>query len=173
MTTHKPISFSVTEMFKSLGVKSFGREDAAALLFKYIQRDAANKEEEEMARILADTVDGLPLALATIGGYINKSGSDLQEYTETIQASSNAWTASAVGPISQYEKTLETVFDIAIREFSDNARAIIFIQAFLDPDHIPEALFMRAIETGSLKFLTNIADVLEMVRKLRKRQLIR
>lgn len=56
--------------------------------------------------------------MATIGGYINQSGSSLVEYIETMKSSSNAWTASAVGPVNQYEKNLETVFDIAITEIS-------------------------------------------------------
>ena len=172
MTTQKLINFSVNNVFETVHIKSFGRDDAATLLFKYIQRGPYDEKEEEMSRVLADTVDCLPLAIATIGGYINQSGSDLQEYTETLQNSSSAWTASAVGPVNQYEKTLETVFDIAIAELSERARGVIGILAFLDPDHIPEAIFDRAIETESLSFLKTKIDLIETIRELQRRQLI-
>ncbi len=95
------------------------------------------------------------------------------EYIETLKTSSNAWSASAVGPVNQYEKNLETVFNIAIGELSDQARGAIGILAFLNPDHIPEALFEKAIETRSLDFLRKKADLLEIIRELRRRQLIR
>ena len=173
ITTQKPISFSFTKVFASIHVKSFGQDDAAALLFKYIQKEPADEKEEQVARELSDSVDGLPLAIATIGGYINQSGSNLVEYVETLRTSSNAWTASAVGPVNQYEKNLETVFDIAIAELSDSARGMIGILAFLNPDYIPEALFERAIETHSLDFLRNKADLIDLIRELRRRQLIR
>ncbi|KAG8533100.1 uncharacterized protein KY384_001883 [Bacidia gigantensis] len=173
ITTQRPINFGVTKIFATVEMKSFNRDHAAALLFKYLQRDAADEKEEEMARKLSDTVDGLPLAIATIGGYINQSQSNLVEYTQTLQHSSNAWTASAIGPVSQYEKNLETVFDIAIAELSDKAREVLTILAFLNPDNIPEALFDAAVGKDSLKFVHNKADLLEIIRELRKRQLIR
>ncbi len=173
ITTQKPINFSVTKAFATVPIKSFGRDDAATLLFKYIQKEPTDEKEEEVAQELSDTVDGLPLAIATIGGYINQSGSNLTEYIETLKTSSNAWTASVVGPVNQYEKNLETVFNIAIAELSDSARGVIGIIAFLNPDHIPEALFQKAIERHSLGFLQSKADLLEVIRQLRRRQLVR
>lgn len=173
ITTQKPINFEVTKIFVTIPVESFDRDDAASLLFKYLQRDAADEKDEEIARELSDTVDGLPLAIATIGGYINQSESNLVEYIQTLKHSSNAWTASAVGPVNQYEKNLQTVFDIAISELSDRARELLSILAFLNPDNIPEALFEIAVQRGSLKFLHTKADLVEIIRELRKRQLIR
>lgn len=173
ITTQKLINFPVTKTFKEVPLKSFSRDNAAALLFKYIQKQPTDEKEEEIARGLSDTVDGLPLAIATIGGYINQSGSNLAEYIETLKHSSNAWTASVVGPVNQYEKNLETIFDIAISELSEGGRGLIGILAFLNPDHIPQAIFDTAVEKKSLGFLNSNADFLEMVRELRRRQLIR
>jgi hypothetical protein len=50
--------------------------------------------------------------------------SNLVEYTETLKTSSNAWTAGAVGPVHHYQKNLEHVFDIAIKELSEIAREV-------------------------------------------------
>lgn len=173
ITIQKPINFEVTKIFAAIQVNSFNRDDAASLSFKYFQRDAANEKDEEIARELSDTVGGLLLAIATIGGYINQSESNLVEYIQTLKHSSNAWAASAVRPVNQYEKNLESVFDMAISELSDRARELLAILAFLNPDNIPEALFETAVKKGSLKFLHNKADLLEIIRELRKRHLIR
>ena len=154
-------------------MRCFGRDDASALLYRYIQAGPVDKKEEEIARELSDTVDGLPLAIATIGGYISLSASNLIGFVGTLKTSSDAWTSSAVGPVNQYEKNLETILDIAITQLSDNAQRMIGILAFLHPDHVPVELFVTAIERRSLGFLRNEADRLEMLRGLGRRQLIR
>ena len=154
-------------------LEPISRDTAAALLSKYIQAEPVDEKEEEIARELSDTVDGLPPAIATIGGYINQSGSNLVEFIGKLKTSSDAWTASAVSPVNQYEKSLETVFDIAITGLSDNARRMIGILAFLHPDHIPKELFVTAIETRALGFLRNEADLMDMIPELERRQLIR
>ncbi len=43
ITTQESINFSVTNVFGTVPVKSFGRDDAAALLFKYIQAEPADQ----------------------------------------------------------------------------------------------------------------------------------
>ena len=173
ITTQKPTEFSATKVFGTVPMDSFGRDDAAALLFKYIQAEPADEKEEEIAREISEAVDGLPLAIATIGGYINQSGSNLVDFIGKLKTSSDAWIASVVGLVDQYEKNLETVFDIAVTELSDNARTIIGILAFLNPDHIPEEIFVTAIEKRSFGFLHKEADLLEIIHELQRRQLIR
>ena len=133
--------------FGTVPVKSLGRADAAALMLKYIHAEPADEMEEEIARDLSNTVDGLPLAIATIGGRINQLGSNLGDFIGKLKSSSDAWTTSAVGPVIQYEKNLETVLDITITVFSDNARTMIGILAFLNPDHIPEGFHYRHRKT--------------------------
>ena len=77
------------------------------------------------------------------------------------------------GPVNQYERNLEIVFNIATTMLSDNARTMISILAFLNADHVPEEMFITAIEKDSLSFLHNEADLLELVHELEQRQLIR
>ena len=74
-------------------------------MLRYIQAEPADEMEEETARDLSNIVDGLPLAIATIGGCINQLGSNLGDFIGKLKSSSDAWTASAVGPVNQYEKT--------------------------------------------------------------------
>ena len=50
---------------------------------------------------------------------------------------------------------------------------MIGILAFLNPDHIPEKIFMTAIEKRALDFLHNEAGVIELFHELERRQLVR
>ena len=61
---------------------------------------------------------------------------------------------------------------IAITVLSDDARTMMGILAFLNSDHVREEMFITAIEKGSLGFLRNEADLLELVYELEQRQLI-
>lgn len=160
-------------------VKSLGRDDAAALMLKYINGEPADEMEEEIARDLSDIVNGLPLAIAIMGGCINQLESNLGDLIRKMKTSLDAGTASAVSPVNQYERNLEIVLDIAITELSEDARRMIGILAFLNPDYIPEEIFITAMERRSLRWLDSETDLLELVheldlvRELEKRQLIR
>ena len=154
-------------------VKPFCRDDAAALLFKFIQAEPADEKERVMARELPDTVDGLPLAIATMRGYIDQSGDNLGVFIRRLKTSSNAWTDSAVTPDNQYEKYLDTIFNIAITTLPYKARIMTGILAFLNPDHIPVEIFTTTIGKRTLGFLHNEGDLLKLIRELERRQLVR
>ena len=158
ITTQKPDFFPVTDIFQIVNVKSFSRDDGCDLLFRCIQRDPIDDKESESAKQLSDLLDGLPLALATIGGYINQTVSTVPEFLENLKRSSNAWEASAIGPAIQYEKTLKTVFEIAFGELPDNARSLLNILAFLNPDSIPEELFISNIGSSVLNAMHTKAE---------------
>lgn len=96
MTTQKPDCFPVTDLFHIIDVKSFGREDGSDLLFRYLRRGPIDEEEKESAQQISDLLDGLPLALATIGGYINQTVSDVPDFLESLRSSSKPWEASAI-----------------------------------------------------------------------------
>lgn len=134
-------------------LRSFEQADASKLLFKCLDRESKSEDEEEAARQVSRHVDGLPLAIAAIGGYIQQSDLSIPEFLDNLQRSSNAWEASAIGPAKRYEKTLETVFDIALNELDQKARMFINVLAFLDPDGIPEGIFIAHFRQPILKFV--------------------
>lgn len=160
ITTQKPGFFPITRPDDTiqLKVKDLSRDEGGQLIFKYLQRDPLDEEELEYAKKIADLVDGLPLALATIGGYMNQVGTSVSMYYENLKTSSRAWEASAIGPAKQYERTLETVFDLALKELPEKARKLINMLAFLNPDKIPEELFISNLAQPTLNFLTSEAE---------------
>ena len=166
----------MTEVFENIQVEPLDRDVAGTLLFRFLDREARDDNEAEQARALSDLVGGSPLAIATCGGYIKQSQvASLAEFVDTLSKSSHPWTAShkLVGPVTQYDRTLQTVFKKAFDDLSEEAFSLISILAFLDPDFIPEEVFEKAIKRKLLTWLKSRHDLVERIRELRQRQLIR
>ncbi|MCJ1398272.1 hypothetical protein MMC11_001469 [Xylographa trunciseda] len=173
VTTQRPRSRQITRDFHNIELNSFDDEWGARLLFKYLERDPADEIEESLAREISQIVGGLPLAIATIGGYINESESSVKEFLHIMKRSSHAWTDSQHTKTKHYERTLGTVFDIALKELPEGPRILINILAFLNPDSIPEDILLAPQDTEEVAFLSRRADLLEIIRILRRRQLVR
>ncbi|KAF2446062.1 hypothetical protein P171DRAFT_519658 [Karstenula rhodostoma CBS 690.94] len=177
ITTQKTNVFPSSEKVTTIQIKDLTREQGADLLYACLSgndasRTPANEEEEECARKISDLLGGLPLALTTIGGYMWETHDSVYDFYEYLKQSCQAWEVSAVGPAKQYDKTLATVFEIALKELSEDARELINLLAFLNPDHIPETLFTDRIGSPTLAFLTSEPRFSETIRVLRNRQLV-
>lgn len=144
ITTQKSNISPVTDLFKAIALTTLNREQGAELIFRHLERNPDDDDEQETAREISDYLGGLPLALSTIGGYMHESSSSsLSEFLTDVRKSSHAWAAVAVGPVQQYERNLSSVFELALSELRDtSARTVINILAFLNPDNIPEDLFI-------------------------------
>ncbi|KAL9103692.1 MAG: hypothetical protein Q9163_001286 [Psora crenata] len=173
VTTQRPRSRRITRSFYNIELHSFDEDQGAKLLFKYLEREPNHEAEENLARETSCIVGGLPLAIATIGGYINESESSVAEFLEIMKRSSNAWEDTQHTKVMHYERTLGTVFDIALKELPPKTRNLIEILAFLNPDSIPEGILNAPHDDDEVSFLGNKADLLEMTRILRRRQLVR
>lgn len=155
MTTQRPRSRQITEVFHNIELQSFNQEVGAGLLFKYLERQPVDEAEDNLARETSEIVGGLPLAIATIGGYINESESSVEEFLSVMKRSSNAWQDTQNTKMKHYEKTLGTVFEIALKELPPASRKLINILAFLNPDSIPEEILLSPHEDKEVKFLSN------------------
>lgn len=155
ITTQKSDFFPITENFTTIQIKDLTRDQGADLLFKCLRRNSKNEDELEFARKISDLLGGLPLALTTIGGYLHQTGDAISDFFNYLKTSCNAWVASASGPAKQYERTLATVFDIALKELPADARNLINILAFLDPDFIPEEPFTKQVGNDDYPFLAS------------------
>ena len=69
----------------------------------------------------------------TVSGYLKSSGSSVEEIFASLKSSSKVWASTRVEGISDYEKTLSTVFDLALSELSDNALYLLRLLAYFDP----------------------------------------
>lgn len=174
ITTQSPTIPVWVDNVRIIQVKALDQETAANCIFKYLDRDPKDEEERELACQLAEHVGCLPLAMATIGGYVKQSQISLAEFFENIKRKATLWErAPRVKETQAYEKSLITVFSKAFEDLTPPARELLNILAFLDPDSVPEEMFANAIEAKHLKTIHSKNDLLECYFELRSRQLIR
>jgi len=83
MTTQNAQTYPVTKDFLKRELKSFDINDGSRLLFKYLERDAADENEQQASEEISEFVEGLPLTIAAIGGYINQSHSQAKDFLLT------------------------------------------------------------------------------------------
>ena len=158
MTTQKINLPTVTAKFYKNDIPSLDPENGAKLLFKYIRRQPIDEAEKDIAEGLSYLVEGLPLTLTTFGGYMYGSSSSMQERSDNLHSWSKMWAVSAKDTLSQYDKTLESAFQIALDKIPINARGRVNMLAFLSPDSIPEDLFVAGHYEEHLEFLVDRAE---------------
>ena len=134
-----------TNVFSDLRLESLNTTAGFDLLFETLGKDRCSPDEKEEDTVyeILEIVGGLPLAITTIGGHVRQSGSTLSEFLRHLKQSNSIWAISGKSFVEHYEKTLRTVFDIALSELpSDSARSFLYILAFLNPDCIPEEMLL-------------------------------
>ncbi|KAI1123776.1 P-loop containing nucleoside triphosphate hydrolase protein [Nemania abortiva] len=172
-TQHAHIS-PITNDFRKLELQPMGSESGSSLFFKVLGRDAKDEDEESTAYQICDWVGGLPLAIVTVAGYLSRSSSSAAEILTNLRRSSLIWANSSIRrPPGNYEKSLATVFDLALSHLSPNSIHLLQILAFLSPDGIPEDLLRRPHEIPSLAFLNDEDEYLSVREDLGHRQLIK
>jgi hypothetical protein len=118
-------------------------EEGSALIQAYLSRGGS---ERDAALKLSASLGGLPLAIVHFTGYIAKSQAPIAQIAASFELrmrSSQIWKAQDLSADARaYALTLATVWDLAIRRLSLDARKLLEFIAFLDPDQINTNLFI-------------------------------
>jgi hypothetical protein len=117
-------------------------EEGSALIRKHLRRGGS---EQDSAKKLSTELGGLPLAIAHFAGYVAKSQCTLEQMLESFQhrlKSSQIWSQTELTSVSGYTHTLETVWNLAFRRLTPDARELLDILAFLESDEAPEEMFV-------------------------------
>ena len=142
----------ISESFKKVEVPSFTNDEGSICLFKYLERDPLDGDERNSAKELSRLVGGSPLALATVGGYVGPpSNYSLTDFLKDFNKRSLFWNCEDVSTVRAYERSLATVFDIALDELDDDARKLLDVLAFLNPDGVPENILHVFFEDSEHK----------------------
>lgn len=136
-------------------VKGFGESDGARLLLRYLDEDERARsgisDDIEDAKKISRQVDGLPLMIATIAGYISKTKKELPEFLSQLDESPKTFQRWGYenGPFSSGYKDsagnrkIATVFDIALRAVKPRSRDVLDALSFMSPDDIPETMLFE------------------------------
>ena len=117
--------------------------------------------DDMAAEDLSDEVGGLPMAIAHISSHIYQAQSDLKSFLATFrrrQSAAVVWESGSTISTYQTAKTLGIVFDVAISNISHNARKLLYILAFLNPDRIGEDTLVMADQNSEFEFLGSPED---------------
>ncbi|OTB08363.1 hypothetical protein M426DRAFT_7683 [Hypoxylon sp. CI-4A] len=129
-------------------IESLSIDDGERILAKYVHgKDILDDpEEKEAAREISRRFSGLPLALAQIAGFVSATSISLVEYDKIFDGRCKKDWEGNYYANRQYEKSMEAVWDVALSEsqLSPNARKLIQIMAFLDPDKIPKDILLQS-----------------------------
>ena len=90
-------------------------------------------------------VGGLPIAIAHMAGYMFTSKIHPEELQQTLKTREvyNIWLKTKMWTTPLYEQTLETVWNIALRELSASAIELLYVISMLNPEAIPEDMLVQ------------------------------
>ncbi|KAI9735121.1 MAG: hypothetical protein M1834_001709 [Cirrosporium novae-zelandiae] len=129
--------------------------EGAVLLLRHLRRfvsDNASIKDMAEAKGISIILGGLPIAISHMAGYIDMSQLSLPEFStmyEKREQTQRIWSCNHMNATYQYDKRLETVWDIAMKELSNDALDIIYLLAMLNPDLIQEDLLFDSSEDNS------------------------
>ncbi len=158
ITTQLPNLAKVTRNPIKMALPSLEPSEGAELLLKSFDKSLseATEEDRRTAQKISEFVGGLPLALTTSGGYMSQSILSLDQFFTSLGQSDAVWAeASSPGAVDagDYDKTLATVFDLALSRLSSGAKSLLNILAFFNADLIPEEMLLAQHRDKSLQDL--------------------
>ncbi|KAJ5161906.1 TPR repeat protein [Penicillium capsulatum] len=136
---------SIDDLGKNIDIKPFQRpEDSLAILGARSQR--ANARLDPAAKSLAKRLDGLPLALASAGAYVQKSKISFKDYLEEYNTH---WEVGLKGHpnLREYgDRTLYTTWRVSyshLKRNEPNAAEMLKLLAYFDNQSFSHETFYR------------------------------
>ncbi|KAI0534299.1 hypothetical protein GGR58DRAFT_516246 [Xylaria digitata] len=131
----------------SIHLTPMTKEDGARLLLKYLD----HKGEESGIE-----VEGLPIAIAHVAGYVGQLGRPLSYFPEQFKERKQAsvvWSMDFRSSMTQqYDHTLDTVWDFAFSALGSKSRSLLDVMAMLNPDSIPEHILLDNTDDDKMQF---------------------
>jgi hypothetical protein len=124
-------------------VRPFKVDEGTSLILRQMHLDETDKAARAEAEELSGELGGCPLAISHYVGFCVASHMSLGEVLRTFQQrsmSAEIWSCNSNVSVLQYERTLGTVWDTALNSLDDEAKDLLDVLAFLNPDCIPEDL---------------------------------
>lgn len=146
-----------------LRLDPLSQKAGADMLLRYLGRDMRTDPESHLAKEISAFVGGLPVAIGHVAGYVSFSQYTLEELIETFREwrkrSGVATDEADDLPISfreasfSYDGALAMVWEVTLRELSEDAWGLMNILAYLNAASVPQDMLWRVHEDESLQFL--------------------
>lgn len=141
-------------------LQSFGRDQGVRTLTTLTGITLFNDEEREAAEAIVDQLGGLPLAIVQISDFIRDRQYSFSEFLPLYRSSAKRIIAKGE-PLSEYNYTIGTVWELSLQMLSKDARTLQQLLSFLEPDGIEEELLVKNDERLSEDCFEFLHDELE------------
>jgi DNA-binding CsgD family transcriptional regulator len=121
----------------TLSLDNFTPEESSAFIQKYLPN-----EEVVSINKLAKILYYFPLALSQAVTYIKKH-TNIYDYLKLYETKQKDFLDKFSGDKNQHNESLWKTWIITINKLSNNAKELLFISAYLDPDEIPFDFFEK------------------------------
>ena len=161
LITSRDFSASFSPASQGFQVKPFDPTTGAQVLLSLMNRDPSQPDNISAAKNITDTLGGLPLALNQISGFIVQQRLSLKDFLALYERNS-AKILAKKSRLSEYEHSVSTVWEMALKELSGDAGNLQRLLAFFDPDRIHESILNVDASIGDDSFLF-LSDEMELV----------
>ncbi|CAI7622461.1 unnamed protein product [Penicillium glandicola] len=143
----------------SIHLTPLSDNEGGKLLLQYLKSEDGERtsffNEVDNASIISKELEGLPIAIAHVAGYIGQTGRSLSYFLEKFRERRSAsliWAMDSRDSTTlHYERTLDAVWDLALSTLGPEARSTLDILAMLNPDCVPEEMFLAENRRGSIE----------------------
>ena len=160
LLTSRDFSASFSPATTGLHVQPFEDSVGAAALLTLINKDNKSTENQVLAEDITHVLGGLPLALNQIGGFIVQQRLALKDFLPLYEKNAAKINARK-SRLSDYEHSLNTVWELALSQLAENASKLQKLLAFLDPDQIHESMLTSEPDHGSCDEFAFLLDEME------------
>ncbi|KAI0127980.1 hypothetical protein BJ170DRAFT_397576 [Xylariales sp. AK1849] len=180
-TRQDPLLKTHARNYHSIALDTLTLEESSQFLLcsidsKLKRHQVRSHRDYKLAIQAARLVGRLPLAMSMIAGYVKVSRATLDEFLETWEE--KEFRSKETDRAMQYDgldSSIDLLWDIGIAELSLNARRLLEIMSFLDPETIQKDLLVGEHKETFLEFL-NASETIRyrrMISQLSGRKLIR
>lgn len=164
LTTQAPNNFlPKADNVARMRLDPLDQKAGADMLLRYLDRDVQNDPERHLAQEISAFVGGLPVAIGHVAGYVSFSQGTLDELIETFREwrkrTGVATDEADDLPVAfreaafSYDGALAMVWEVTLRELTEDARDLLHILAYLNCASVPQDMLWRVHEDESLQFL--------------------
>ena len=167
-TRNSQVAFD--KVVDTLQVESFNDSEGSNILLKLTHLDSQSQSNQDVGKLIAHTLGGLPLALSQIGGFINQRKIPLKDFLPLYQRNASKIHAKKTG-IIDYEHSLSTVWEMSLSRLHGATLLLQSLLTFLDPDKIHEIVLMEGSKNivsskSDFEFLGDEIDLLDAEEEL-------
>jgi transcriptional regulator with XRE-family HTH domain len=151
----------------------------AKLLDMHMPLEQARAADRAVAECIVKEMDGLPLAIAQAGAYVDETGCHLADYLGIYATHRKAMLSRRSRLLRDYPETVATTWSLSFQQIEEEnpaAAELLRLCAFLAPDAIPENLLIHGATALGADLRATAVDALafnEALGVLRRYSLVR